>query len=342
MQFDIILLDTFLGLPCWLLWLLASLLSGLLGYLIGRAQYKPCCDKVEEAEAEARKLHAGITDWEAKYRELQYKLDEADKDKTALRASLNQCEADKAALNAKLSMAASTETPSTESSRDVNVGALGFAGGGVAAAGATGGTGGTNYAAIIGQDNLQVVEGIGPKIEKLLKNAGYTTWAALAAADYDDLKKVLNDAGPRYRIHDPKSWPGQAKLAAEGKWDELIQYQKFLDAGRESVGDFESNSKLEKLIAKNLGFSSNPNDLKIVEGIGPKIEGLLKNAGINTWSELAATSVDRLKEILADAGERYRLAEPSTWPKQAELAAAGKWDELKEYQKFLNGGKNPV
>ncbi|MEZ4989942.1 MAG: helix-hairpin-helix domain-containing protein [Saprospiraceae bacterium] len=327
MQFDIIFLDTLWGLPCWLLWLLASLLSGFLGYMIGRAQYKPCCDRVAEAEAEAKKLHAGITDWEAKYRELQYKFDELDKSNTSLRASLNHCEADKAALSAKLSRA-------EEASKNVAAVPLGFAGG------SGGGT--KDYVALVGQDNLQIIEGIGPKIEQLLKNAGYTSWTALAVADYDDLKKVLDEAGPRYRIHDPKSWPEQAKLAAEGKWDELIHYQKFLDAGRENTGDFESDSKLEKLIAKKLGYSSDPNDLKIVEGIGPKIEGLLHDAGIKTWADLAATSVDRLKEILGDAGERYRLADPTTWPKQAELAAAGKWDELKEYQDFLNGGKDPA
>lgn len=333
MQFDIIFLDTFLGLPCWLLWLLASLLSALLGYLIGRAQYKPCCDKVEEAQAEVKRLHAGITDWEAKYRELQYRTDELDKDKTALRASLNQCEADKAALSAKLSRAVEPP-PSTGNSGDLDLTGMAFAG---AIAG-----GGKDYVALVGQDNLQIIEGVGPKIEQLLKNAGYTTWAALAVADYEDIKKVLDDAGPRYRIHDPRSWPEQAKLAAEGKWDDLIHYQKFLDAGRQSTGDFESDSKLEKLIAKKLGYSSDPNDLKIVEGIGPKIEGLLHAAGVKTWSDLAATNVDRLKEILAEAGERYRLADPTTWPKQAELAAAGKWDELKEYQAFLNGGKDPV
>jgi predicted flap endonuclease-1-like 5' DNA nuclease len=327
MQFDILLLDTFLGLPCWLLWLLASLLSGLLGYLFGRPHYKPCCDKVEAAEAEAKRLQAGITDWEAKYRELQYKHDELNKDNVALRASLNSCEADKAALNAKIATASAGDTDATSR-------ALGFASG-IAAAG------GTDYAAIVGQDNLQIIEGVGPKIEQLLKNAGFTTWTAVAAASYDDLKKVLDDAGPRYRIHNPKSWPEQARLAAEGKWAELIKYQKFLDAGRENVGDFESDSKLEKLIAKKMGYSTNPNDLKIVEGIGPKIEGLLHDAGVNTWSDLAATSVDRLKEILAAAGERYRLADPTTWPKQADLAAKGNWDELKEYQDFLNGGKNP-
>ncbi|MCB0639433.1 MAG: hypothetical protein KDC54_22560, partial [Lewinella sp.] len=100
-------------------------------------------------------------------------------------------------------------------------------------------------------------------------------------------------------------------------------------------------SKVEKLLAKILGFSNNPNDLKVVEGIGPKIEGLLKDAGINTWGALATTSVDRLKEVLTAAGDRYRLADPTSWPKQAELAAAGKWGELADYQEYLSGGKEP-
>lgn len=328
MQSDILLLATLFGLPCWLLWLLASLLSALLGYLIGRSQYiryKACCDQVEAAEAEAKRLHAGINDWESKYRTLQYNLEEADKLTAKLRASLNQCEADKAALNAKISLAA-TPPPVTD---DNNI--LAFAGGGSD----------TNYIGLLGADNLQIIEGVGPKIEQLLKNAGYTTWAALAAANYDDLKKVLDEAGPRYRIHDPKSWSDQARLAAEGKWDELIHYQKFLDAGRENTGDFENDSKLEKLIAKKLGYSTNPNDLKIIEGVGPKIENLLQEAGIVTWSDLAAASVSRLNEILDAAGERYRLADPTTWPKQADLAAKGQWDELKEYQAFLSGGKDP-
>ena len=80
-------------------------------------------------------------------------------------------------------------------------------------------------------------------------------------------------------------------------------------------------------------------DLKKVEGIGPKIEGLLNNAGIHSWSKLSTTSVDRLKEILADAGERYKMHDPGTWPDQAALAAAGKWDELKAWQDQLDGGK---
>jgi len=83
-------------------------------------------------------------------------------------------------------------------------------------------------------------------------------------------------------------------------------------------------------------------DLKTVEGIGPKIEELLNVAGINTFSALENTAVDKLKGILADAGGRYKSHNPSTWPKQSGMAAAGKWDELKKWQDELDGGKEVI
>ncbi len=184
---------------------------------------------------------------------------------------------------------------------------------------------------------LQIIEGVGPKIEGLLKAAGYKTWADIANADISELQKVLDDAGPRYRIHNPQKWSEQAGHAAKGNWDELVKYQKWLDVGNDGEG---GQSKVEKLYFKSIGFAAaKPNDLKVVEGIGPKIESLLKAAGMNTWVDLSKATVPQIQEVLTAAGDRYRLADPKTWPKQAELAANGKWTELKEYQDFLSGGK---
>jgi large subunit ribosomal protein L21 len=79
-------------------------------------------------------------------------------------------------------------------------------------------------------------------------------------------------------------------------------------------------------------------DLRKVEGIGPKIAEIFNAAGINTFAELAATSVDKLKSILEEAGPRYASKVPDSWPKQAKMAADGKWDELKEWQDNTKGG----
>jgi predicted flap endonuclease-1-like 5' DNA nuclease len=81
-----------------------------------------------------------------------------------------------------------------------------------------------------------------------------------------------------------------------------------------------------------------PDDLKRIEGIGPKISSLLQAAGVLTFAQLAETDVSRLKEILDEAG-LGALADPSTWPQQARLAAVGQWGTLQALQDELKGGR---
>lgn len=88
-----------------------------------------------------------------------------------------------------------------------------------------------------------------------------------------------------------------------------------------------------------LGKKIKADDLKIVEGIGPKIEELYHAAGIKTWKQLSETPTATSKSILDNAGNRYAIHNPETWAKQALLAYEGKWDELKKYQDSLHGGK---
>lgn len=80
-------------------------------------------------------------------------------------------------------------------------------------------------------------------------------------------------------------------------------------------------------------------DLKLIEGVGPKIADLLINAGIVTFADLAATPVEKVSEILDAAGSKFAMHNPATWADQAALARDGKWDELKELQDKLNAGK---
>jgi large subunit ribosomal protein L17 len=81
-------------------------------------------------------------------------------------------------------------------------------------------------------------------------------------------------------------------------------------------------------------------DLKVIEGIGPKIADLLVAAGISTFAELAASTPEAIKAILEAAGPQYNIHDPQTWPAQSQLAADGKWDELKALQDELIGGKD--
>ncbi len=85
--------------------------------------------------------------------------------------------------------------------------------------------------------------------------------------------------------------------------------------------------------------SGEPDDLKRIEGIGPRIAGILNAAGIMTFGELSMTTVERLREILTAAELRGSFGDPTTWPEQARLAAAGLWDELQAMQDNLKGGR---
>ncbi len=78
-------------------------------------------------------------------------------------------------------------------------------------------------------------------------------------------------------------------------------------------------------------------DLKKIEGIGPKIAEVLGEAGVTTYAQLAGMERDAIKAIL-DTVASLKSKEPKTWPQQAKLAADGKWDELKTLQDELMGG----
>ena len=80
-------------------------------------------------------------------------------------------------------------------------------------------------------------------------------------------------------------------------------------------------------------------DLKLIEGVGPKIAEVLVAAGIVSFQDLANADVAKLRETLDAAGSQFASHDPTTWPQQAELAAAGKMDELKALQDALQGGR---
>ncbi len=80
-------------------------------------------------------------------------------------------------------------------------------------------------------------------------------------------------------------------------------------------------------------------DLKKIEGVGPKAAEAMVNAGLDTFAKVAKADSAKIKDILTEASSRLAHLEPGTWPQQAALAAAGKWDELKELQDKLDGGK---
>ncbi|MFT5751364.1 MAG: large subunit ribosomal protein L21 [Flavobacteriales bacterium] len=99
----------------------------------------------------------------------------------------------------------------------------------------------------------------------------------------------------------------------------------------------EAAPKVEAKKAPAKKATSKGDDLKKIEGIGPKIAETLTAAGIATFADVAKAKPAAISEIIADVRGNHVT---DTWPAQAQLAADGKWDELKKWQDELNGGKS--
>jgi predicted flap endonuclease-1-like 5' DNA nuclease len=86
--------------------------------------------------------------------------------------------------------------------------------------------------------------------------------------------------------------------------------------------------------------TSTKDDLKKIEGIGPKIEELLNAADIMTFVQLSMTPQQKLQDVLDAAGKRFAMHDPTSWTLQANLASKGDWEALKQLQAQLIGGKS--
>ncbi|HNE28898.1 MAG TPA: tRNA-dihydrouridine synthase, partial [Saprospiraceae bacterium] len=143
-----------------------------------------------------------------------------------------------------------------------------------------------------------------------------------------DLVAEYGDALPAFQLSDE---PAEDSFAVV----------ESADQGTETADEPAEPIKEEAPAVVFAAAGAHRDDLKIVEGIGPKIEELLFQNGVYTYQQLAETPVEDIRTILNNAGSRFAMHDPGTWSAQALLAANGEWDNLKAYQDFLNAGKRP-
>ena len=147
-------------------------------------------------------------------------------------------------------------------------------------------------------------------------------------------KTTAKKAAPKKAEPKPVAKKADTKPAAKSTKAVVKEPAKGI-APKETVKE----QKPAKAAAKPKKAAAKKDDLKKIEGIGPKTAEALVNAGIDTFAKLAKEKPAKIKEILAEASGRLAHLDPGTWPKQAKLAAEDKWDELKKLQDKLDGGK---
>lgn len=167
------------------------------------------------------------------------------------------------------------------------------------------------------KDDLARIDGIGPFLERKLNEAGVYTFEQISQWDADRIQEITRQIQFFDGRIEKDDWVGQAKRLLE--------------------------SSLEVPVANSDAGAPEPelpeDDLKVIEGIGPAIEIILKKAGIRTFELLAKTDPDELDTLLHVADPRLKRFDPGTWPAQARLAMNGEWEVLRDYQDQLRAGR---
>ena len=186
--------------------LIAALLGFLIGYFLERGRWKKKCDLLEEEiaslkarirklEEEKQALQSDVRKLEGEKQTLQADVRRMDDEIATLKLTIEKLEKEARLLAEKVPLKAA-EVPHAK----------------------------------IEADDLTVVIGIGPKIARLLMDHGITTWKALSETSPATITEILlHDGGERYRIHNPETWPHQALLLHEGRWDELKELQSRIE-----------------------------------------------------------------------------------------------------------------
>jgi predicted flap endonuclease-1-like 5' DNA nuclease len=220
-----------------------------------------------------------------------------------------------------------------------------------ASTGFDGGSDGGSDDSPAGPDDLQRIEGIGPRIAAALTGAGLDSYRMIAVAETERLSAALREAGLSF-APSLVTWPVQARLLATGNEVALAALKAELTAGRarphrpatsEADSDTEQASTEQASTAQadteqastaqadteQAGTAQadgedepEEDELERVEGIGPRIATALRKAGIETYRQLAVTDAATLQAALAASGLRFTPSLP-TWSRQAALLADG-------------------
>ena len=168
-----------------------------------------------------------------------------------------------------------------------------------------------------------------PKIRKI------STLKAKPVVKKAVTKKAVSPKKPAAKKVVPKTAPAaKAPVAKKETPAKKIVAKKTVGTKSTTAKKAPAKSRATRKAAA----TGRPDNLKRIEGIGVKIEQLLKADGIDTFAKLSRSSVTRLRSILDKAGPRFRMHKPTTWGEQAAIAAKGDWAALKVLQEELKGG----
>nr|WP_299073917.1 30S ribosomal protein S2 [uncultured Allomuricauda sp.] len=179
----------------------------------------------------------------------------------------------------------------------------------------------------------------GKSIEAIMTQVTNAVAEGLAErkSDKQEEKPVAAKEAPEAKTEAPKEAKKEVVAEEEAPVTEVAE--PVAEKVEEVVAEVEVKEEVKAEEKKpKKAEKSKADDLTKIEGAGPKAAEALVNSGIDTFAKLAKADPEKIKEILTEASSRMAHLDPTSWPKQAKMAADGKWDELKEWQDNAKGG----
>ena len=186
-----------------------------------------------------------------------------------------------------------------------------------------------------GRDDLTRIEGITEEAQQALYSSGYYRFSDLQNANKKQLKRVLADSNLKFTAAQTKSWIVQSgSLISQGESSERSVQQSQLQF---NTSDSETRGSEERA---SRNASSQRDDLTKIRGIGKATSNLLSRSGITSYRDLYEVEPQRLRQLLDQAGRKFKLIDPSSWSRQAELAMSADWDGLERWQSESAGASS--
>jgi len=138
------------------------------------------------------------------------------------------------------------------------------------------------------------------------------------------IESIVSSGAKKAKKEEPKAKPAKAKATPKKE-----------EAKKEVKAAPTAKAETKKAAPKK---AAKADDLKKIEGVGPKAAEAMVDSGLDTFAKVAKAKPEDIATILSDASSRLAHLVTDTWPKQAKLAADGKWDELEKLQDRLDGG----
>jgi predicted flap endonuclease-1-like 5' DNA nuclease len=174
-------------------------------------------------------------------------------------------------------------------------------------------------AAVGAADDLEMIKGVGPKLNGVLNGLGITRFDQIAAWSGDDVAKVDTHLESFSGRIDREEWIPQAKLLAAGN---MTEFNRLYGTAGAAVGAAAAGAVAMTALGIPAAVGA-PDDLLQLKGVGPKLNALLNSLGVTRFDQIAAWTAADVAKVDPELGSFKGRIERESWVEQAGLLASG-------------------